>query len=125
MRCHRRRCADEVGALAPALCDLVTAPFALAVSELLAVVVLVGQATKWALATLFRDGIVVEVTPFFNLVAVWNRGVSFGFGGDNPMAPYYLSGFAVAVVVGLLVWLARAPSPVIADFAWSGYWRSN
>ncbi|MEP6148067.1 MAG: signal peptidase II, partial [Nisaea sp.] len=78
-------------------------------------VVLADQATKeWALATLFRDGALVEVTPFFNLVAVWNRGVSFGLlASDNPMTPYYLSGFAVAVVIGLTVWLARAPSQLL------------
>ena len=98
--------------------DLVTAPLKrnLTVGGLLAVfVVLVDQATKeWALATLFRDRIVVEVTPFFNLVAVWNRGVSFGLlASDDPMAPYYLSGFAGAVVVGLLVWLAQAPGPLL------------
>ena len=78
-------------------------------------VVLADQVTKeWALATLFRDGAVVEVTPFFNLVAVWNRGVSFGLmASDDPMTPFYLSGFAVAVVVGLVVWLARASTPLL------------
>ena len=75
-------------------------------------VVLADQATKeWALATLFLDGALVEVTPFFNLVAVWNRGVSFGLlASDDPMTPYYLSGFALAVVIGLTVWLARSPT---------------
>lgn len=79
------------------------------------VVLLVDQVTKeWALATLFRDGAVVEVTPFFNLVAVWNRGVSFGLlASDDPLTPYYLSGFAVAVVIGLMVWLARANTPLL------------
>jgi signal peptidase II len=100
------------------LCDLVTAALKrnLTTGGLLAAfVVLADQATKeWALATVFRDRVVVEVTPFFNLVAVWNRGVSFGLlASDDPMAPYYISGFAVAVVVGLLVWLARAPGPLL------------
>lgn len=78
-------------------------------------VVLADQATKqWALATLFRDGRVVEVTPFFNLVAVWNRGVSFGLmASDDPMTPYYLSAFAVAVVTGLAIWLSKAASPLL------------
>lgn len=78
-------------------------------------VVLVDQITKqWALSTLFRDGQVVEVTPFFNLVAVWNRGVSFGLlASDDPMTPYYLSAFALAVVAGLSVWLARATTPLL------------
>ena len=29
------------------------------------------------------------------------------------MTPFYLSGFAIAVVAGLLVWLARAPSQLL------------
>ena len=79
------------------------------------IVIALDQVTKlWALSTLFLDGRVVEVTPFFNLVAVWNRGVSFGLLASNdPMTPYYLSAFAVAVVVGLAVWLSRATSPLM------------
>ncbi len=48
------------------------------------------------------------LTPFANLVMVWNRGVSFGLfsgtGGDNP---YILVGVAAVIVAVLLVWLAR------------------
>lgn len=78
-------------------------------------VILADQVTKqWALATLFQDGRPVEVTPFFNLVAVWNRGVSFGLLASNdPMTPYYLSAFAILVVIGLGVWLARATTPLL------------
>ncbi|UUX51898.1 signal peptidase II [Nisaea acidiphila] len=79
------------------------------------IVIVLDQVTKlWALSTLFLDGRVVEVTPFFNLVAVWNRGVSFGLlASDDPMTPYYLSAFAIAVVAGLAVWLSRATSPLM------------
>jgi len=78
-------------------------------------VVIADQATKqWALATLFRDGRVVEITPFFNLVAVWNRGVSFGLmASDDPMTPYYLSAFALAVAAGLAVWMSKATGPLL------------
>ena len=49
------------------------------------------------------------MTPFFNLVLVWNRGVSFGmFNSGGAFAPWLLSGLALAVVVGLLVWLKRS-----------------
>jgi signal peptidase II len=51
----------------------------------------------------------IEVTPFFNLVMVWNRGVSFGmFDSGGALAPWLLSGLALAVVVALLMWLRRA-----------------
>ena len=39
------------------------------------VIALADQATKvWALDGWFDPPRVIEVTPFFNLVAVWNRG---------------------------------------------------
>lgn len=50
----------------------------------------------------------IVVTPFFNLVLAWNRGVSFSlFRSDASLAPYLLSAVAVAVVIALLVWLGR------------------
>jgi signal peptidase II len=71
-----------------------------------AVVVVLDQLTKWAvLSWLDRD---VALTPFFNLVLVWNTGVSFGmFDSGGARAPWLLSGLALAVVVALLVWLQR------------------
>jgi signal peptidase II len=67
------------------------------------------QLTKWAaLATLDIAGPPISVTPFFNLVMVWNRGVSFGmFNSSGAFAPWLLSGLALAVVIGLTVWLRR------------------
>ncbi len=51
----------------------------------------------------------VEVTPFFNLVLVWNRGVSFGLlgGNDGELQRWGLVALALAVAVTLAVWLAR------------------
>jgi signal peptidase II len=71
------------------------------------VTVVLDQATKAiALATLEQP---IVVTPFFNLVLVWNRGVSFGmFNSGGALAPWLLSGLALAVVIGLVIWLRRA-----------------
>lgn len=68
------------------------------------------QLSKWAMLALFDLGArPIEVTPFFNLVMVWNRGVSFGmFNSGGALAPWLLSGLALAVVMGLLWWLRRA-----------------
>lgn len=68
------------------------------------------QLTKWVvLGPLDLAGRPIEVTPFFNLVLVWNRGVSFGmFNSGAAFAPWLLSGLALAVVIGLTVWLRRA-----------------
>lgn len=81
--------------------------------SLAALVLIADQATKLVvLANL--DG-PVEVTPFFNLVRVWNPGVSFGlFGTAGPSAAWVLSGLALAVVVGLTVWLSRTAEKPVA-----------
>jgi len=78
---------------------------------LIALVVLVAdQASKIAVLDFFAGSPqAVPVTSFFNLVLVWNRGVSFGMlDSAGAGVPWLLSGLALAVVVGLLYWLARA-----------------
>ena len=61
------------------------------------------------LGYLLKAGAIVPVIDgFFRLVIVWNRGVSFGLlGGDGALPPWVLSAVAVAVCVGLFVWLRR------------------
>ena len=57
----------------------------------------------------------IEMLPFFNLVQVWNRGVSFGLlASHEDWAPFLLAGFAAAVSVALIVWLARAENAIVA-----------
>jgi signal peptidase II len=54
------------------------------------------------------------IDDFFRLVIVWNPGVSFGFlGGDKALPPWVLSVVAIAVCVGLFVWLRRIDRPLI------------
>lgn len=78
-------------------------------------VVVLDQATKALVLVSFEDGEVLPVLPFFNLVLVWNRGVSFGMlDSAGAGAPWILSGIALAVVVGLLVWLRRAEERPLA-----------
>ena len=75
-------------------------------------VVAVDQATKqWIVSGVMVPPQVIEITGFFNLVLVWNRGVSFGlFNSGAPMGVWILTGLAVAIVAFLLVWLWRAES---------------
>jgi len=70
----------------------------------------VDQASKQLLLNyLQKSGPVVQVIDdFFRLVMVWNRGVSFGLlGGDRSLPAWALSGVAIAVCIGLFVWLRR------------------
>jgi signal peptidase II len=70
------------------------------------IVVVLDQLTKAIVLGLFEGGQGIAVAPFFNLVLVWNRGVSFGmFNSGGAFAPWLLSGLALAVVVGLGAWL--------------------
>jgi signal peptidase II len=57
----------------------------------------------------------IDVTPFFRLVAWWNRGVSFGFLASNEgWASYALSAVAALVLIGLVLWLGRSERPLLA-----------
>jgi signal peptidase II len=78
---------------------------------LLAVAVLVlDQLSKWWIMTVvMAPPKPVVLAPFFNIVLVFNRGVSFGMFGAAPhWMPWLLLGFALAVAGGLGVWLMRA-----------------
>jgi signal peptidase II len=75
-----------------------------------ATILALDQASKFAVLRAFSPITwPVEVTPFFNLVLVWNRGVSFGlFGGnDGEVQRWLLVAVAVGVAAVLMVWLAR------------------
>lgn len=53
----------------------------------------------------------VEVLPFFNLVMVWNQGVSFGlFNQDTDYGPLMLVALALVISAGFGVWLFRSTS---------------
>lgn len=79
-------------------------------------IVVLDQLVKWwVLAELMDPPAVINVTGFFNLVLVWNRGVSFGlFDSDSHWGPILLAGLALLIVVVLLVWLTRAGSRLSA-----------
>ena len=78
---------------------------------LVIVTLILDQLSKQLLlGYLVKAGAMVPVIDgFFRLVMVWNRGVSFGLlGADGGSLPaWVLSAVAVAVCVGLFVWLRR------------------
>lgn len=50
-----------------------------------------------------------EITSFFNLVMVWNQGVSFGmFSQSHDLMPYVLSAFAFVLCVVFAAWLSKS-----------------
>ena len=59
-------------------------------------------------------GGVIDVLPFFRLVLVWNRGISFGVLGGAALPPALLAAVAAALCLALGVWLARTDDRLIA-----------
>ena len=75
-----------------------------------ALVLALDQASKSFMKGLLASPLdFIPVTPFFNLVLGFNRGISFGLLGDlGSWGPVVLSSLAVAIVGFLLLWLWKA-----------------
>lgn len=57
----------------------------------------------------------IDVTPFFDFVMVWNRGVSYGlFQAGSPTGTLLLTAFSLIAVIALSWWLARADRRILA-----------
>jgi signal peptidase II len=62
----------------------------------------------------FRPGDNIAVLPFFDIVMVWNRGVSYGlFQADGPWGTVVLALFSVGAVAALSWWLRSAESRIL------------
>ena len=73
-----------------------------------ALVLAADQLSKlWLIGVVQGAGGYIEVTGFFNLVMVWNRGISFGLLPSEGAGRWVLIGVTGAIVVALLVWLSR------------------
>ncbi len=76
----------------------------------------VDQVTKWWILIYVMDPPrVINVTPFFNLVQVWNRGISFGMFSNESMAGVWILSLLALIIVGFLInWLRKAESKRVA-----------
>ena len=82
-------------------------------------ILVVDQITKHFALTSLDPYQAREVTSFFNLVLVWNRGVSFGMLnslGDH--GPWLLTLLAGAIGAFLIVWLLRETRPLTRLALW-------
>jgi signal peptidase II len=70
-------------------------------------VLILDQITKTlAVSALTAQSMVV--TPFFNLVLVWNRGISFGmFNEGSAYGAYLLSALSLIIVGFFITWLRK------------------
>lgn len=88
--------------------------FAIAIAFLL---IIADQLTKeWILSiahSVTRSPLLFEVTSFFNLVLVWNYGISFGmFPAQSIESTMLLIGATSVLSLILLIWLLRTPRPL-------------
>ena len=50
----------------------------------------------------------IDVLPFFNIVMVWNKGISFGMlTNHHAYGPYILTALSGVIAVGFFIWLLR------------------
>ncbi len=86
-------------------------------ARLAAAVFLLDQATK--LFVLFVIDIEmrepIRILPFFDLVMVWNRGISYGmFQQEHELGRWALVALSVAASIGIGVWMLRAETRRLA-----------
>lgn len=57
----------------------------------------------------------ITVTSFFDIILVWNRGISYGlFRQDSDIGRWLLVGFSFFAVLALALWLARLETRIAA-----------
>ena len=80
-----------------------------------AAVVIADRLVKWwAIGALADAPYGVEILPFFNVLLVWNRGISFGMFGGGTLPPWLLAAVALAVTLALVIWLRRVETRLLA-----------
>ena len=73
------------------------------------------QAAKWwILEYVMNPPRAVPVTPFFDLVLGWNRGISFGMLGGRELPPWTLALLSTAIATGFVIWLLRSDNRIVA-----------
>lgn len=80
------------------------------------VTLVLDQATKLWVYHIFDIASrgVVEVTPFFNIVLVWNRGVSYGLlQQDTELGRWLLVGVSIVAAIALAIWALRAKTVLV------------
>lgn len=80
-------------------------------------IICLDQLSKWWILTIVMSPPRrIPVTGFFDLVLVFNRGVSFGmFGGAPSWVPVALIVFALLLSIALCIWMWRADTVLLGS----------
>lgn len=68
-------------------------------------------AQLYAFAWVSKAGGSLPITGFFNLVEVWNPGISFGMFHSLTYGQWLLSVLALGISLALILWLSRVGNP--------------
>lgn len=76
---------------------------------------ILDQLSKWFLLyVVMQPPRIFNLTPFWDIVLAFNRGVSFSlFSQDTQLGVWVLCGVALCVIAVLVFWLFRAPSVLL------------
>lgn len=74
-------------------------------------IIILDQLTKYLSVAYLTKATPMKLLPIFNLSLAYNRGSAFGFlNQPGSWQVYLFAAIAVAVIIFLLVWLARTPA---------------
>ncbi len=80
----------------------------------IAAVLIADQVSKHILLGAMEPPRLIVVTGFFNIVLVWNKGVSFGlFNQGGSASLWILSALALTIAAALTIWLARTDKRLV------------
>jgi signal peptidase II len=82
-----------------------------------AVALAADQLHKWWMLYIVEiaERRIITLTSFFDVVLVWNRGVSYGwFQQDSDLGIYLLVGFTALAVLAMIIWLAACDGRFVA-----------
>jgi len=83
---------------------------------LIVAILLLDQWSKMAVLAYFKpeSNHPIEVTSFFNIVLVWNKGISFGLFSHNEYSPLVFVAIAIMITLMMLAWLKKADNMLLA-----------
>lgn len=78
------------------------------------VTAIIDQAHKWWMLEVYDidEKDFVSVSPYLDLVMVWNRGISYGLFQQGDYGQYLLTAFAILAVIGLTIWLSHVTTKI-------------
>lgn len=79
---------------------------------ILSMVVFLHQLARLIIFPMLPEHGALEITPFFNLVEIWNYGISFGMMKDLAYGQWLLSVISLSITAVMFFWLKKAEDKI-------------